>query len=111
MVEGGRQAARELLTARPELTALFCHNDLVAVGVLQACAELGRCVPGDLAVVGYDDIPLADLVTPPLTTCRVPRYELGEWAMKLLLDQVDGSPGQCDPVVLQPELIVRASAP
>lgn len=111
MVEGGRQAARELLTAHPELTALFCHNDLVAVGVLQACAELGRHVPGDLAVVGYDDIPLADLVTPPLTTCRVPRYELGEWAMKLLLDQIDNPPGRCDQVVLQSELIVRASAP
>jgi LacI family transcriptional regulator len=69
-VEGGQQRTRELLQANPELTALFCYNDLVAVGALQACGELGRQVPGDLAVVGFDDIPLSALVTPPLTTCR-----------------------------------------
>jgi LacI family transcriptional regulator len=110
-VQGGHQAARELLVAHPRLTALFCYNDLVAVGALQACAELGRRVPDDLAVVGYDDIPLANLVTPPLTTCRVPRYKLGELAMQLLLDQIDGSSDQHERVVLQPELIVRVSAP
>ena len=111
MVEGGGMAARELLAAHPELTGLFCYNDLVAVGVLQACADLGRRVPDDLAVVGYDDIPLADLVTPSLTTCRVPRYELGEWAMRFLLDQIEDSSDKYDQVVLEPELVVRASAP
>ena len=111
MVEGGLSAAKELLAAQPELTALLCYNDLVAVGVLRACVELGRRVPGDLAVVGYDDIPLADLVTPPLTTCRVPQYKLGEWAVQLLLDRIDGSESQCDPVVLRPQLVVRVSAP
>ena len=93
------------------MTAPFCYNDLVAVGVLQACTELGRRVPDNLAVVGFDDIPLATLVTPPFTTCRVPRYELGVQAMRLLLDHVDGCPGECKEVVLQPELIIRASAP
>jgi LacI family transcriptional regulator len=111
IVEGGYETARQWLTACPELTALFCYNDLVAVGALQACAELGRQVPDDLAVVGYDDIPLAALVTPPLTTCRVPRYEMGAQAMRLLLNQIDGCPGKCDQIVLPPELIVRASAP
>jgi len=98
------------LTAHPELTAVFCYNDLVAVGALHACADLGRRVPDDLAVVGFDDIPLAALVTPPLTTCRVPRY-LGVQAMRLLLNQIDGCPDECDQVALRPELIVRASAP
>ena len=110
-VDGGHQAARDLLAAHPELTALFCYNDLVAVGTLQACADLGRRVPDDLAVVGFDDIPLAALVTPPLTTCRVSRYELGAQAMRLLLDQINDRPGERAEIVLRPELVVRASAP
>jgi LacI family transcriptional regulator len=110
-VEGGRETARALLIAQPELTALFCYNDLVAVGALQACADLGRRVPDDLAVVGFDDIPLAALVTPPLTTCRVPRYELGVQAMRLLLNHINGCPGECTDIVLGLELVVRASAP
>jgi len=111
VVESGRETARHLLTAYPELTALFCYNDLVAVGALQACADLGRRVPDDLAVVGFDDILLAALVIPSLTTCRVPRYELGAQAMQLLLDQINGCHDECTEIVLQPELIVRASAP
>jgi len=78
---------------------------------LQACVELGRRVPEDVAVVGFDDIPLAALVTPPLTTCRVPRYELGVQAMRLLLDQIGGCPDECPEIVLRVELIVRTSAP
>jgi LacI family transcriptional regulator len=111
VVQGGQEAARELLSAYPWLTALFCYNDLVAIGVLQACADLGRQVPEDVAVVGYDDIPLAALVTPALTTCRVPRYELGAQAVRLLLDQIHGCSDGCDEVVLKPELVLRASAP
>jgi LacI family transcriptional regulator len=110
-VDGGHRAARDLLTAHPELTALFCYNDLVAVGALQACTALGRRVPDDLAVVGFDDILLAALVTPALTTCRVPRYELGVQAMRLLLDQISGCLNECPEIVLRPELVVRASAP
>ena len=111
VVAGGQEAARTLLAAHPNVTALFCYNDLVAVGALQACTTLGRRVPGDLAVVGFDDIPLAALVTPALTTCHVPRYDLGAQAMGLLLAQVQGGAKQSAAIVLQPELIVRESAP
>jgi len=115
-VEGGRAGADELLSAHPELSALFCYNDLVAVGALQACAHLQLQVPHDVAIVSFDDIPLAALVTPPLTTCRVPRYELGIKAMRLLLDQLGRDPNGADgsmggEIVLRPELVVRASAP
>jgi LacI family transcriptional regulator len=121
-VDGGHQAARDLLIAHPELTALFCYNDLVAVGALRACADLGRQVPDALALVGFDDIMLAALVTPPLTTCHVPRYELGVQAMRLLLNQIGGCPDRanqgpeaeqnpCAEIVLRPEVVVRASAP
>jgi LacI family transcriptional regulator len=111
VVEGGYSGATELLRTHPELTALFCYNDLVAVGALQACAELGLRVPEDVAVVGHDDIQLAALVTPPLTTCHVPRYDLGAQAVRLLLNQMLGTLTGSREMVLQPYLVVRASAP
>lgn len=110
-VEGGREAARALLTGHSELTALFCYNDLVAVGALQTCEELGLRVPEEMALVGVDDIPVAGLVTPALTTCRISRHELGDRAMHALLDRVNGRASEATEVVLQPQLIVRASAP
>ena len=110
-VNGGKETALALLSDHPELTALFCYNDLVAVGALQACADLGLQVPEDLAIVGFDDIPMAAVVTPALTTCRVPRHELGDQAMKLLLDRIHGCTEDCREFVLYPTLIVRASAP
>jgi LacI family transcriptional regulator len=100
-----------LLAAYPSITALLCYNDLVAVGALQTCAELALRVPEDVAVVGYDDIPLAALVTPALTTCRVPRYRLGTESVRLLLSQIDGHADDCGEIELQPELVLRSSAP
>jgi len=110
-VKGGYEAACNLLASYPELTALFCFNDLVAVGALQACDELKRRVPEDLAIIGHDDIPVADLVSPALTTCRVPRYELGAKAVNALLERLRDCPGECNQTVLQPELVIRESAP
>ena len=111
VAESGCQTAKDLLAAQPEITALLCYNDLVAVGALKACTELGLRVPDDIAVVGFDNIPLAALVTPPLTTCHVPRYELGAKAVELLLEQIAHADGDAREVILQPSLIVRSSAP
>lgn len=110
-VEGGQMAACQLLHAHPEITALLCYNDLVAVGALQACSESSRTIPDDLAIVGYDDIFLAALVTPTLTTCRVSREELGRLSTRLLVDRMNGSSDGCEKIVLQPELVIRSSAP
>jgi len=110
-VEGGYEATRCLLGTHPQLTALFCFNDLVAVGALQACDELRRRVPDDLAIVGHDDILVAALVSPALTTCRVPRYELGARAVNALLERLRDSPADCNQTILQPELVIRESAP
>lgn len=110
-VAGGQQAAADLLLAHPELSALFCYNDLVAVGALKACWQAGKTVPQDIAIVGYDDIPLADLILPPLTTCRVPTEQLGQQSIDLLLAQLAGSPIGDNPVILTPELVIRQSAP
>jgi LacI family transcriptional regulator len=110
-VTGGYEATCQLLAGCPHLTALFCFNDLVAVGAVQACGEMKRRVPDDVAIVGHDDIPLAALVSPALTTCRVPRHELGTRAVNALLEHLQSCPSGCQQVVLQPELIIRASAP
>lgn len=110
-IDGGRKAALDLLTVQPQLTSLVCYNDLVAVGALQACAHLGRGVPNDLAIVGFDDIPLAALVTPPLTTCAVPLDEIGRVGMEILLQLIRGEEPIPDPVIIRPEMVVRASAP
>jgi LacI family transcriptional regulator len=114
-VDSGMEATRDLLTAAPKLSALFCYNDLVAVGASRACAELGLAVPDDVAIVGFDDIRLAALVSPALTTCRVPRVEMGGMAMEMLLKQIDGDGAvgnvTADTISIHPKLVIRDSAP
>jgi len=108
-VEGGYQATLALLKQEPFLTALICHNDLVAVGALQACSELGYLVPENISIIGYDDILIAALVTPALTTVRVPRLDLGAKAMSLLLNQINQEGVERKRILITPELIVRDS--
>jgi LacI family transcriptional regulator len=110
-VDGGRTSASQLIQEHPEITALFCFNDLVAIGALQCCQQMGRLVPDDLAIIGYDDIPMASWVTPTLTTCKVKFEEMGKAAMQLLIDHINDCEGDCNNVVLEPHLIIRNSAP
>lgn len=109
-VEGGYQAAHALLAAFPDIEALLCYNDLVAIGALQACAERAIDVPDRVAIIGCDDIFLASLVTPALTTLRVSKTGIGICAATMLLDRIAGH-NEPPEVVLSPELVVRASAP
>lgn len=81
--DAGARAAGELLESQPELTALFCLNDVMAVGALACLRERGRRVPEEVTVVGFDDIPLAADLTPALSTVRVPMVELGRRAYAL----------------------------
>ena len=108
--EDGLQATKALLAARPDVDALYCYNDLVAIGAIQACAELGLRVPEDVAVVGYDDILLAGLVTPALTTLRISKYGVGAAAACMLFERISGQTNQSE-IVMTPELVIRASAP
>ncbi len=110
-IDGGYRAAVSLLHTRPDVDGLLCYNDLVAIGALRACAELGRRVPDDVAVVGADDIFLAELVTPALTTLRIDRPAVGAMAIRMLLEQLRGAADGCGVLAFQPELVVRASAP
>lgn len=89
------------------VTAVFCYNDLIAIGLLIACRERGIVIPGDLSVVGFDDIEMASYVTPALTTIRQPRLRLGSCAMSMVLNLLNGLEVQDQ--VLEGELIGRAS--
>ncbi|MEM7343164.1 MAG: LacI family DNA-binding transcriptional regulator [Chloroflexota bacterium] len=88
-------------------TAVFCYNDLLAIGLLAACREQGVAVPDDLSVIGFDNIEPAVYVTPPLTTVRQPRTRLGELATEMALDLLNQKEVQDQ--VLSGELIVRSS--
>lgn len=106
---GGYLAAQKLLQTYPEIDGLFCYNDLTAIGALQACREIGRRVPDDIALVGCDDIPLASLISPALTTLWVDKEQLGAKAIQLLLDRIHGR--QQEEILIEQQLMIRDSAP
>jgi len=108
--EEGRAATLKLLAQAPELTALLAYNDLTAIGAMRACQELGIVVPDEFSIVGFDDIPLAALISPALTTVRIPKYQLGYQAMTLLLTLMEkGAIAQSEATFLATELIVRGT--
>lgn len=102
--------ATALLRRRPDVDAVVCVNDIVAIGVLQACRRLGIRVPDDVAVVGHGNITFAGLVTPSLTTLSVNRFEIGGNAVRMLVDRINGRNLSME-IVVKPELVVRESAP
>ena len=108
--DGGYRAALDLLRERPEVTAVFASNDLMAIATMQAAKSLGRHVPADLAVVGYDDIPEASYTSPPLTTVRLPKEELGRTAAEILLRRMRGETQEIHlSTIFETELVVRES--
>ena len=108
--ESGLDAMRSLLDGGREPTAVFVASDVVAAGALAAIAGRGLSIPGDIAVVGFDDDPLAAFLAPPLTTVGVPKAELGRRAGEMILERVskpDTAPFRAE---LPTDLVVRASA-
>lgn len=107
--QSGRVAARDLLDADPELDALFAANDEMAFGALLELRSRGLSVPGDVALVGYDDFGLARLTTPALTTVHVPAEELGRLAAEQLFRVITGDPVRPDRTVLPVHPVLRDS--
>ncbi|MFB5084965.1 LacI family DNA-binding transcriptional regulator [Symbiobacterium thermophilum] len=108
--ESGFRVGQVLLGLSPRPTAVFAGNDLIALGVIRAAEEAGLSVPDDLSVVGFDNIQMAALVRPGLTTVRQPAREMGRLAMTMLLERIRGEfsgPGRRH--VYPPELIVRGT--
>lgn len=109
-IHGGTEAFHQIWHTAPRPTAVLAIADVLAIGVLQAAAELGVRVPQDLSVVGFDDIPQCIWTTPPLTTVRQPMREKGELAAHTLLSLIAGEQVQPSHEVLPTQLIVRNSA-
>ena len=109
--EGGLRATTRLLQTGVEFDSVFAHNDLSAAGALQALAEAKLRVPQDVAVVGFDDVPLAAYTNPSLSTVRQPMRTMGEAAARLLMSHLDGGEQLPDePHIVPTELVVRGSS-
>jgi len=109
-LEEGKRIARALIGSADELpTAVFAHNDLVAVGAIDAFAEVGARCPRDVSIVGYDDLTLADHLVPPLTTIQLPSFHLGRLAAEMAYSLIQTPDTPPPTVSLPPTLVVRAS--
>jgi DNA-binding LacI/PurR family transcriptional regulator len=108
--DGGIAAMRRLLAARPDIDAVFAASDLMAAGAMSVLDAAGRKVPKDVAIIGYDDSPVAATSRPPLTSVRQPIEEMGQEAARLLLELVDAADRAPRRVILATELIRRASS-
>ncbi len=106
--EKAREEALKLLKKYPEITAIFCASDLMAFGAIKAANELGKNVPNDLSVVGYDDITLAAYSNPPLTTVSQNIFELGYQSANLLINMLEGNLEQ-HMITLNTKLMIRES--
>jgi len=107
--DGGREAARHLLDARPGATAILCANDFMALGVLRALREAGLRVPEDVSVIGFDNIHLSEYAAPPLTTVNIPREQIGMTICSALLPETEEAPAPTSVCVIGPELLIRDS--
>jgi DNA-binding LacI/PurR family transcriptional regulator len=108
--EGGALAMERLLATRQDIDAVFAASDLMAAGAMSALAAAGRRVPEDVAIVGFGDSPIATSVRPNLTSVRQPIEEMGHEMARLLIDAVAGRDPVVRRVILDTELIRRASS-
>jgi DNA-binding LacI/PurR family transcriptional regulator len=106
-LEGGQAVTGRLI--RDGVTGIICASDPLALGVIRAVRRLGKSVPDDVSVVGYDDSAFMNCVNPPLTTVRQPIEAIGRAAVMLLVSQVEGGSVTAEELLYEPELVVRAS--
>ena len=108
-VSAGAKACRELLNREVAFTAIFASDDLIAIGCMDTLLRAGIRVPKEVSIAGYNDLLLVGMLNPPLTTVRVPKYEMGVTAARLLLARMTGTVGSDIQVKLRPALVVRDS--
>ena len=108
--DGGEDGLEQLLRLSDPVTAILCVNDVSALGVLRGLRRRNIKVPDEMAVVGYDDVEFAAVLTTPLTSIRQPRYQIGRAAAELLLAEAGSRDHQHEQVLFQPELVVRESS-
>ncbi len=108
-IDGGYEAAVELFEQQPQVTAVLAYNDLMAIGALRACRTLGKCVPEEVAVIGFDDIQLASVVTPSLSSVHVDKYLIGQMATARLFEMLQQPEKIFPHMFLSPVLTLRDS--
>ncbi len=108
-IESGEKAAEQMLAAHPEVTAICAVNDAMAFGAIRVARRLGRSVPGNLSVVGFDNIDWSQLNDPPLTTVHVPKQQLGQEAARRLLGLLGDRDARPVEIVVSTQLVVRQS--
>jgi DNA-binding LacI/PurR family transcriptional regulator len=108
-VDGGASAVRMIMGQSSIPTAIFCSNDLIAMGAMSALEEAGVKTPEEVSVIGFDDIFFAQLASPPLTTVRIPREQLGEVAFKALNKMARSKRGMGVDYLIETELVIRRS--
>jgi len=109
-MEDGYRIMKEVLSTGTEFTAVFAYCDFVILGVMQALEETKLEIPGDIAVVGYDNVAFAPFLRVPLTTVHIPKYELGKRSMELLKKKIEGEVKEPEAIILQTKLVIRKSA-
>jgi LacI family transcriptional regulator len=109
-IEGGIEGARLLLESEEMPSGIFAHNDLLAIGAIEELERQGLSCPRDVSVIGYNDAPLTDRLSPPLSTIRLAGGKVGTLAACRLIDLISGQ--QVEPVTerLPPELVPRGSS-
>jgi LacI family transcriptional regulator len=105
----GRAAAKPLFAAKSPPTAIVAANDLIALGTIEAGEEAGLLCPDDFSVVGFNDMPFVDRFRPALTTVRIPEYDIGWRAARMLLGRIEQPDQKPETILISPELIVRQS--
>jgi LacI family transcriptional regulator len=106
---GGYACALELLQQQPLMTAIFASNNLMAMGALKAIQERGLCIPGDISVISFSDMPWGSLLQPSLTVIAQPDYELGQKAAELMVERLEHPDKPVSHLQLELKLVVRAS--
>jgi len=108
--EIGFKPVQGLLERTRDFSAIFCFNDIAAIGAIRALKDVGLSVPGDVSVVGFDDIQSAAYSTPSLTTVRQPLFEMGQRGAQILLERITNKEKEFPAeIVVAPELVVRES--
>ena len=108
-LEGGYRATKALLEKHPLVSAIFCYNDLMALGAIRACFDLNKNVPNDVAIVGFDDIQLASMYSPALSSVQVDQYDIGRQAFQVLMQAIAQPDTQIATKQLDVNLVLRES--
>ncbi|MEM8857711.1 MAG: LacI family DNA-binding transcriptional regulator [Chloroflexota bacterium] len=106
---GGYEATKMLLAERPDVTGIFTYNDLMGLGAIRACRDLNLAVPQDISVIGFDNIQIASMVTPAMSSIHVDKYEMGRLAFERIFELIQDESKNTKTIRMQTELVDRES--